>query len=1562
MKFNVKLNLIIFWFLVFSQNVFSQTAPNISYSTPNTFIVGTSIIPLSPINTGGAAAINGQTSTFAGSGTVGGADGTGTSATFTWPIGVAIDAQGNTYVADGGDHLIRKITPAGVVTTIAGNGSAGYANGTGTAASFNHPMAIAIDGSGNLYVADEYNNAIRKITPAGVVSTFAGSATGVAGSADGQGTAATFNYPISLTFDSAGNLYVADYAWSYIRKISPSGIVSKLAGAGSAGYQDGIGSAAKFYNPTWVATDASGNVYVADRSNNRIREVTSAGVVTTVAGSGSAGFTNGTGTTATFNFPSALVLDGSGNIYVTDEYNNAIRKITPAGVVTTLSGTGTVGANNGIGPSATFNNPFGITIDQSGTLIVGDYVNHLVRKVVTRAFIANPALPAGLILDPLSGTISGAPTTASSAISYSITAYNAYGSSTASLSITVNPSQVTTSSNINYVAAFAPRVSGITTSAGLSTSSGDKAQVETTVQYFDGLGRPLETVQFQGSAMGRDLIQPFAYDQLGRDSVSYLPYTVASLSPGSYQNGALSGTGGYTGGGQYQFYQQSGQGYANITYPNAGTNYEPSPLNRVIEKGAPGASWQLSTSGVSGSGHTMKMVYGLNNSTSFSADSVNGMQVANYSCTINGDNSRTLNSNGYYAAGTLAVTVAKDENWVSGRAGTVEEYKDMNGRVVLKRQYNYTTSVQMLSTYYVYDDFGMLAFVLTPASGADVAGTISQTTLDNLCYQYQYDARHRPIEKKIPGKGWEFTVYNAIDQPVATQDAIQRANNQWAFAKYDAVGRPVITGTWNNNNTAISQASLQSNLAGIVANLHEVPVSSGNGYSNVAWPTTYVTSTLTINFYDTYTGIPGLPATYTISSGVSVMTRGLPTVKKTAVLNTPTDQLWDVIYYDDLGRTTMTYSQHYLGGTANLNNYDQITTTYNFTNQPTTVTRKHWNTASTNYPLVTVANTYLYDHMGRKLKTWEQITNGNSAPTTKTLISKIDYNEIGQVLTKHLHSTDSVNFYQNISYTYNERGWLLGSSAPLFAMQLYYNTGTYPQYNGNIGNQYYGTPGNLNKYFTYAYDKLNRMTSGWNTDLNKEAGISYDVMGNITALQRYTTGNTLIDNLTYTYTGNQLQSVVDASGSNTGLVNGTTTYGYDGNGNMLSNTNTVNTTQNKSFSYNLLNLPQAATLSNGTVTYTYDAGGNKLRKVAVINSVTTTTEYIAGIQYNNSTTAVDFIQTEEGKAVPNGTGYDYSYYLGDNLGNTRVTFDTQTGIAVQLQRDDYYAFGMEINSVVNSPKNEYLYNKKELQEEFTEYDYGARFYDPTIARWNTIDPLAEKSRRWSPYNYVLNNPIRLVDPDGMQDVDINGPEQQKATEELQKSVQGQLNLTRDDQTGKISYTTVDGVTPNADAQQLMKAIDDHSVDVHVNATDNTKDMIGGAFRGNSVTPSANEDPPTVQANQEVNPNMTSTIDTYYDKPGANTLHEVTEAYQGAKISQASGVSSPEAGQTGSVKDAAHVLATPQAGGEKAIIRVVYDNQGNPLKAPYAGAAGELYYLKSATKPALVIQNDKVNQN
>ena len=236
----------------------------------------------------------------------------------------------------------------------------------------------------------------------------------------------------------------------------------------------------------------------------------------------------------------------------------------------------------------------------------------------------------------------------------------------------------------------------------------------------------------------------------------------------------------------------------------------------------------------------------------------------------------------------------------------------------------------------------------------------------------------------------------------------------------------------------------------------------------------------------------------------------------------------------------------------------------------------------------------------------------------------------------------------------------------------------------------------------------------------------------------------MTDSLVYSYTGNRLVSIIDKSTSATGLVVGTTNYTYDGNGNMLNGNNTTNTGQNKTLTYNLLNLPQTIAFSGGTITYTYDASGNKLRKQSPTLG---TADYINGIQYGSTITGLpDFIQTEEGKAVLSGTtAYKYYYSLEDNVGNTRLTFDSSPGTATTLQKDDYLPFGMEINRSVTSPKNEYLYNKKEIQEEIGQYDYGTRFYDPVICRWEVVDPLAEKSRQSSPYTYGFRGAQFFID-------------------------------------------------------------------------------------------------------------------------------------------------------------------------------------------------------------------------
>jgi len=318
--------------------------------------------------------------TLAGTGSTGSTDNsTGTSASFNYPQGITTDGT-NLYVADTSNHLIRKIViSTGAVTTLAGTGSSGSTdNSTGTSASFYDPREITTDGT-NLYVADTKNNLIRKIViSTGAVTTLAG--TGSMGSANGTGTSASFYYPQGITTDGT-NLYVAEEGNHLIRKIVIStGVVTTVAGTGSSGSANGTGTSASFQFPGGITTDGT-NLYVGDYMNDLIRKIViSTGVVTTVAGTGSSGSANGTGTSASFQNPKGVTTDGT-NLYVADMFNHLIRKIViSTGAVTTVAGTGSQGSADGTGTSASFYRPTGITTDGTN-LYVADYVNNLIRKI-----------------------------------------------------------------------------------------------------------------------------------------------------------------------------------------------------------------------------------------------------------------------------------------------------------------------------------------------------------------------------------------------------------------------------------------------------------------------------------------------------------------------------------------------------------------------------------------------------------------------------------------------------------------------------------------------------------------------------------------------------------------------------------------------------------------------------------------------------------------------------------------------------------------------------------------------------------------------------------------------------------------------------------------------------------------------------------------------------------------------------------------------------------------------------------------------------------------------------
>ncbi len=414
--------------------------PNISYTAPQSYVAGTAINPITPVNTGGAVPPTSYwvTSTFAGNGTSASVDGPALTASFKGANGIVADTLGNLYVSESPGQKIRKIAPDGTVSTFAGTGTAGAVNGPASSATFNGPVGLTIDKSGNLFVVDYNNLLIRKISKDGIVSTYAGS--GQNGSTNGAAATASFNNPTGVAVDSLGNVYVADNYNNLIRAISPAGVVTTLAGGGNTygGLINGNGATATFNNPGGIAMGPNGNILVADGGNSVIRRVTPAGYVSTFAGSGFLGSADGFASVASFGTAGKVYADQSGNVFLSDNSNNEIRQISPTGIVTTIAGTAPpINQNyppsgppkNGIGTAASFYYPSGITGNADGNLFVVDGGENLIRKMIYTGYTIKPALPAGLIFNTNTGVISGTPAGPLNPTTFTITANNEAGAS-----------------------------------------------------------------------------------------------------------------------------------------------------------------------------------------------------------------------------------------------------------------------------------------------------------------------------------------------------------------------------------------------------------------------------------------------------------------------------------------------------------------------------------------------------------------------------------------------------------------------------------------------------------------------------------------------------------------------------------------------------------------------------------------------------------------------------------------------------------------------------------------------------------------------------------------------------------------------------------------------------------------------------------------------------------------------------------------------------------------------------------------------------------------------------
>jgi hypothetical protein len=750
--------------------------------------------------------------------------------------------------------------------------------------------------------------------------------------------------------------------------------------------------------------------------------------------------------------------------------------------------------------------------------------------------------------------------------------------------------------------------------------SEDGSKKSETIQYFDGLGRPKQTIQVKSTPLGQDIVMPVTYDQLGRQTRSILPVPMPTSNLGI---------------------QNVSEATANTYYgvPNAYSEQklEASPLARVLETASPGAEWAMN------SGHTRKATYEINK---------NADKVKKFSFTNSWVSATTISSVptiSFYNEKVLVKNSGTDED-----GNKTIEFTNGLGQTILARKV--ISATENADTYYLYNDYGQLIYVISPKAEAQITSNnnvVTQQILDDLCYQYKYDNKGRLVEKKLPGKGWEYMVYDKQNRLVLTQDANLRVNGKWIFTKYDDLSRPIYTGILN------APASRQAHAAAVEANgsNREVRIVYGSGgnyngiellYTNSSGYPTANFDLLSVNYYDNYpnysfnppfpSAIFGKPVLKDDFSG-NVNTKALPVM--TLVKNIEDDN-WtkNYNYYDTKGRAIGGYSINHLGG------YTKTESDLDFTGVPlqTKAYHKRLNTDTERV----ITQTFTYDNQNRLLTHTHQVDSN-----TPEILSQNKYNELSQLESKKVGGTSAASPLQTIDYTYNIRGWLTRINDPanlngkLFGYEIKYQNPVYTniatgKFNGNVAEiDWKNSSENVLKRYSYSYDVLNRLkdaiytepnaTNPYNNNYNEN--LTYDLNGNIATLKRNAfpvsgTTSTLVDDLAYQYTGNRLDKVIESSLNDTGYEGGNNPITYDLNGNMKD----MLDKGIKSIGYNYLNLSNNYTIyqtspfggtSSSAINYLYRADGTKLRKTFSStptrgSTSTNITDYLDGFQYSYS--------------------------------------------------------------------------------------------------------------------------------------------------------------------------------------------------------------------------------------------------------------------------------------------------------------------------------------------------------
>ncbi|GKI23187.1 hypothetical protein CE91St19_25890 [Odoribacter laneus] len=838
------------------------------------------------------------------------------------------------------------------------------------------------------------------------------------------------------------------------------------------------------------------------------------------------------------------------------------------------------------------------------------------------------------------------------------------------------------------------------------------------VTYYDGLGRPLQSVGLSASPTGGDIVTPVYYDSAGRsDSRTYLPYVLAA-NRGVYDESSLTNQSAY----YNTFYAHEG------CYAYNENRYESFVSDRVKEAWKAGRIFRE---------NDKKTVYTYHTN------------VSNEVFILSATETGILTVEGYYNFARLRKTRVTDEDGYRA-----ETFTDIDSRIVLERRYG--SGLEYLDTYRAYDERGRLVAVISPEGSSQLtmgkSYLLDDLVMDGYGYFYRYDGRDRVIEKKVSGSDIEYFVYDKGDRVAMWQNGNLRTEGKWKLSTYDGFGRLKAERLLINSS---SRSSLQmlfdsdrgSSLSSGGTLLHEyrydtyengdpayIEISTGvssGGVSSVSFTSAEKDNSDTV--IDNSVAVDYILRPY-----------GLQTWEKVAVLegnNIISGYLERSFYYDKRGRLLQTVERYPDGG----NHY--VMNSYDFKGD--IVRSEESCRIGTDFVPVLV-NDFSYDSRSRLKKVEMRLSNKVTAKV------RYEYDALGLIQKRIYGDSAAVE-----TLSYNLQGWLTNQSSPAFSMSLRYYypnfSGSSVSYTGNISEWSWNQ--GEEPFFTYSfsYDNYGRFkdsrsfNNGIQTNQYTEYNLRYDRNGNIKLLMRRDGSGKCTTAYAYSYAGNQLVGVAEdldqlVSSPDTGLVAASDRpdYVYDLNGNLK-----IDNRRGLNYQYNYLNLLSEASRSGvPQARYRYTAGGEKL---GVADPSGRGYDYRGSFQYlrDGSSLTLEGVLFGEGRISAGSNGYKAYYYLKDHLGSIRAVIDSAGNVC---ERNDYYPFGLEHQreDYPQLVENRLKYNGKEKQYvgDLNFLDYGARLYDKDLARWFVLDAMQENYPSWSPYTYCLNNPLKFVDPTG----------------------------------------------------------------------------------------------------------------------------------------------------------------------------------------------------------------------